>query len=69
MATVTLDTITYAAMRDAFVDAPQGRPVNRGYVSIDLDDEEIAALQSEQIDGETLPETIMRVSTSIRKAA
>lgn len=66
MPNIILDTITYTAMRDAFHDAPEGHPVNRGHVSVQLDDDEIEALESEAREGETLSQTILRMSHEIR---
>ncbi|MDE2442005.1 MAG: hypothetical protein KGP14_13360 [Betaproteobacteria bacterium] len=68
MTTLILDGVTYAAFCDAFHDVPEGKSVNRGHVAVQLEDDEIEALQSEQRDGETLSQTIMRVSDEVRKA-
>jgi len=68
MPNIILDTITYTAMRDAFHDAPEGHPVNRGHVSVQLEDGEIEALESEAREGETLSQTIMRVSGEVAQA-
>lgn len=65
MATVIMDSVTYAAMHDAFHDAPEGRTVNKGHVAVTIDDEDITYLISEQIGDETLSDTIMRLSSEI----
>lgn len=67
MPNIILDTITYTAMRDAFHDAPEGHPVNRGHVAVTIPADEIEALESEAREGETLSQTILRVSNEIRR--
>jgi hypothetical protein len=62
MTTLILDGVTYAAFCDAFHDVPPGKPVNRGHVSVQLEDGEIEALESEAREGETLSQTILRMS-------
>lgn len=68
MTTLILDGVTYAAFCDAFHDVPPGKPVNRGHVAVQLEDGEIEALESEAREGETLSQTIMRVSTEVARA-
>ena len=68
MTTLILDGVTYAAFCDAFHDVPPGKPVNRGHVAVQLEDGEIEALESEAREGETLSQTIMRVSGEVAQA-